>query len=387
MLSPVPHLQEQRAFFAPLANVLLCALAFGLLNACESAESLANLPAPPEAVDAAMPTPVHAETQAPLPWTAPTQTNDDAGEPLDAALVQHDPGPPYPIVFVHGFSGFNSLGPLEYFFRVLDSLHEEGETLIFAPAIPAYNSIEARAEVLAAQIDQILAETGATKVHLIAHSQGGLDSRHVISTLGYADRVATLTTVATPHRGTPLADYVLRLPEDTLDPVARTLAWMIGALDDPESSGGDDDNWRQDMDASATSLATYNMQAYNDSHPDDPRVPIFSYVGVSNLQKANDICEHSDWGRLRRVDILDPLLLGSSAVLSGWDPFDRIPNDGIVPSASMVWGHFVGCIPADHFDQIGQIADFFPNVVSGFDHVDFYRKLVANIRAWELAQP
>ena len=303
---------------------------------------------------------------------------EDAGEPRR--------GPPWPVILVHGFSGFNRLGPLEYYFRVIDTLASEGEHEIFAPALPPYNSVEERAPYLGLAIDNVLRDTSAAKVHLIAHSQGGLDARFAISVLGYDDRVATLTTIATPHRGSPLCDYALALPEDSLDPVALLLAWLIGAVDDPAAAPGGDSDWRSDMDASARSLSTAAVAAYNAAHPDSPRVPIFSIAGVSNMQRAREICSASEWGALSRFDLVDPLLVPSAAVLSGWNPFDRTPNDGIVPTASMVWGTFVGCIPADHFDEVGQIADYFPDLVSGFDHLDLYLTLVARLRDWERAQ-
>src|SRR5262249_29150697 len=47
-------------------------------------------------------------------------------------------------------------------------------------------------------------------VHLMAHSMGGLDSRYMISRLDMADRVLSLTTIATPHRGSPFADWGIR---------------------------------------------------------------------------------------------------------------------------------------------------------------------------------
>ena len=56
---------------------------------------------------------------------------------------------------------------------------------------------------------EALAQTGAPKVHIIAHSMGGLDARHMIVDLEMADKVASLTTIGTPHRGTILADHVL----------------------------------------------------------------------------------------------------------------------------------------------------------------------------------
>ena len=47
------------------------------------------------------------------------------------------------------------------------------------------------------------------KIHIIAHSMGGLDSRYMISKLGMADRVLSLTTISTPHHGSPIADITV----------------------------------------------------------------------------------------------------------------------------------------------------------------------------------
>lgn len=52
-------------------------------------------------------------------------------------------------------------------------------------------------------------ETGAEQVHIIGHSMGGLDSRLMIVDMGMAEKVASLTTIGTPHLGTVLADHVI----------------------------------------------------------------------------------------------------------------------------------------------------------------------------------
>jgi hypothetical protein len=49
----------------------------------------------------------------------------------------------------------------------------------------------------------------------------------------------------------------------------------------------------------------------------------------------------------------------------------------------MRWGTFMGCIPADHFDEVGQIADLGPALVSGFDHRAFYDTLLGFVRGLE----
>src|SRR5215472_3615389 len=61
-------------------------------------------------------------------------------------------------------------------------------------------SVERRAAQLGEQITQILAGRSSTKVHLVAHSMGGLDAwRIIVDIPGMADKVATLTTIGTPH--------------------------------------------------------------------------------------------------------------------------------------------------------------------------------------------
>ena len=69
--------------------------------------------------------------------------------------------------------------------------------------------VDLRAEQLRDRINEILSSKGVDKVHIIAHSMGGLDARHMIVDKGMADHVATLTTIGTPHLGTIFADHVI----------------------------------------------------------------------------------------------------------------------------------------------------------------------------------
>ena len=65
-------------------------------------------------------------------------------------------------------------------------------------------------------------------------------------------------------------------------------------------------------------------------------------------------------------DSVDPLLLFSYELIE----MVAGANDGLVPESSAMWGEFLGLIPADHIDQIGQIAG-----VTGlnYDHIEFFR--------------
>ncbi|MCX5745477.1 MAG: alpha/beta fold hydrolase [Proteobacteria bacterium] len=113
----------------------------------------------------------------------------------------------YPIVLVHGFMGSRT-SPLWSFYKLADTLRADGHVVIEAD-LPPFDSSANRARILATQIDAAIAGYG--KVNIIAHSQGGLDARYLISSLGYGDRVATLTTISSPHQGTAIADKALGL--------------------------------------------------------------------------------------------------------------------------------------------------------------------------------
>ena len=61
-------------------------------------------------------------------------------------------------------------------------------------------------------IDEILTETGAEKVNIITHSKGGLDARCAISSLNIGSKVASLSTVSTPHHGSKFMNFYCFFP-------------------------------------------------------------------------------------------------------------------------------------------------------------------------------
>jgi triacylglycerol lipase len=332
----------------------------------------------------------------------PTQDDVDVEEPTpaepaplgnrDVAGITPPLGPPYPIVLVHGFSGFGAIAGADYFFGVEDDLIERGED-VTAPALPPYAPSSERALVLARVVDDVLTRTGKARVHLIGHSQGGLDCRTLVTEHAeYLDRVATITTISTPHMGTALAAAARYTPDGVINPAGRFLAWVLGGL---ESEPPSDASWNTDEDTDAeydAELAAAiafmdpaNMAIWNDSHVVPAELPFFSVAGVSNLRSLNnDVCDGVIWSGEGRVDAIDPLMLSAGAVLSlsdGGSLFSPTPTDGIVPTASGRYGTFLGCVPADHFDEVGQLIDLTSGLVSGFDHIEFLRSLVAHAHA------
>src|SRR5215813_10480840 len=138
----------------------------------------------------------------------------------------------YPIVLAHGLSGFRQLfGVVDYFFGIPSDL-QSGGAQVFVTQVSAVGSAEERGEQLLQQIEFIAASTGAGKVNLIGHSQGGLDARYVMAVR--PDLIASLTTVATPHLGADLADFLVDnvTPGGFTETVLALFADSLGAIID-----------------------------------------------------------------------------------------------------------------------------------------------------------
>lgn len=299
--------------------------------------------------------------------TEPGVGDGDGGAP-DARSCA---GPPYPIVLGHGFTGFDGIGPINYYFGVAEELRGRGETVFEAEVAP-YQSSAVRGTQLAVIVDGILETTGACKVVLVVHSQGGLDARFMVSTLGYGDRVAAMVTIATPHRGTRLADVLLELQPGITDDLVDFAARLIGRV---ISGVGDD----PDLRAAMESLAEATAAAFGADNPDDPRVAYYSVAGRSLGRTGVGICDEGLWPNPPAVDTVEPFLAPSAALLEESSVDPRI-NDGLVTVESARWGTFLGCVPADHMDEIGQIADLQPDPSSGWSHKAFYVGLVELLR-------
>jgi triacylglycerol esterase/lipase EstA (alpha/beta hydrolase family) len=214
-----------------------------------------------------------------------------------------------------------------------------------------YNTTEVRSVQLTRQIDEALVEMHALKVDLIAHSQGGLDARRAISTLGYGDRVPVLVNYAVPNQGTPICDAALAT--GGLD----TLVVLLNLL------GGSVTSHRSDAEASFYSMTEdYVRNVFNPENPDDPRVKYISWTGITcNLGE--------DCG-----DVVDVELAIEYQII-----YDRAgANDGIVPVESAKWGDFRGVVPADHFDEVGQLAGV---TNDNYDQKEFFLERARDLRA------
>lgn len=230
----------------------------------------------------------------------------------------------HPIVLMHGF------GLLAFLARG-GHLHEEAMHLrlhglaAFAPNITPYHVIPQRAAMWKQRIDVILEQTGAEKVNLIAHSMGGLDARYLISKMGMAPRIASLTTISSPHRGSSLAQMALKQPERLLELVRSAANWVGENVMEVEA----------DFAAAVESLTPDAVtESFNVDVPDVDTVWYSSWAGSAGKGALNSI---------------NPVF----RPFNSWLYTREGINDGIVSVASAKWGEFRGEIEADHLQQIG----------------------------------
>lgn len=167
--------------------------------------------------------------------------------------------PRAPIVLVHGLLGFDrvKVGPfklLRYFPGIEDALTAAGHP-VGVPNLAKTRGVSHRAE----QLRQfILDEFPNDNVHVIAHSMGGLDARYMVSRLDMHERVLSLTTIGTPHRGSVFADWTLRKFGRTSKPLLNFIGVPTDAWDD---------------------LTTDFCARFNEQTPDVPGVRYYSVAG------------------------------------------------------------------------------------------------------------
>jgi pimeloyl-ACP methyl ester carboxylesterase len=249
-----------------------------------------------------------------------------------------------PIILAHGIARFdilresikkdlslpdNSLDDnLQYFRNIRTFLNSKGFSQVFNTNVDFAGSVELRSLQLKAKVEEVLAKTGAEKVHIIAHSMGGLDARKMIVDLGMAEKVASLTTIGTPHHGTVLSDRVLSHGGNHLiDSLQNAVHLDLEGF----------------IDLTTAVCEEFNSRAENDEAKND----VF-YQTYSSFEQGNDI--------------FLPLI-------ASWFFIHSIEghNDGLVPVRSQQWKSELVAddgtrklvtqknfpLPADHLNQVG----------------------------------
>nr|KAJ3412497.1 hypothetical protein HK105_002328 [Polyrhizophydium stewartii] len=191
---------------------------------------------------------------------------------------------------------------------------------------------------------------------------GGLDCRYMISHIKPSEyTVASLTTIATPHRGSSFMDwcrdalgvgrihsYMDRHGDDHVAaslPVAKKIP-LLRAICAP-------------LDAPAfTNLTRAYCEAFNQHTPDDPNVFYSSYAAATEVSVFAPL--HFSYNVIRRIE-------GA--------------NDGLVALESAKWGEFMGSVDCDHWDLIPPKVRGLASGITGrkFDSVGFYLRVVTEL--------
>lgn len=216
-----------------------------------------------------------------------------------------------PIVLVHGLCGYDRIALFgrtlkDYFPGIRERLEAAGNRVLI-PRLSLTRGVAERAAELKRFVEKRV--PGGGPVHLIGHSMGGLDCRYMISKLDMAGRVRSLTTVGTPHRGSPVADWGV----SRLRAVAAPFFHLLGL------------SYQAFLDLTTAACARFNATV-----PDAPGVRYLAVAGV---------CEPP----LMRLRWALPHALVSRA---------EGPNDGVVSVASATWGAHTDVWEGDHLNLV-----------------------------------
>ena len=256
----------------------------------------------------------------------------------------------YPILLVHGVF-FRDTKYFNYWGRIPRELEINGASIFYGNHSSAASVADSAAE-LKERIDEILAQAGADKVNIIAHSKGGLDCRYAIAKLGIADRVASLTTVNTPHKGCLFADHLLtKIPINIKDKVARAYNSALKKFGEAEP----------DFLAAVGDLTDVSCNRLNDELPAPEGIYCQSIGSV--LTKAT--------GGKFPLNFSYPLVKHFSG-----------ENDGLVSVDSFEWGERFTLLKNSKKRGIshGDMIDLNRENIDGFDVREFYVNLVGELK-------
>ncbi|UTW48335.1 triacylglycerol lipase [Bacterioplanoides sp. SCSIO 12839] len=256
----------------------------------------------------------------------------------------------HPVMLVQGILAFDSIAGVDYWYKISEKLESEGAT-VYTAAINAFNNSVDRGEQLIKQLENIRAtDPSIEKFNLVAHSQGGLTSRYVMSVR--PDLVASVTTMGSPHTGAPIADVLDGVfPEDTLQGAAfETIGDAAGTLIDKLSG---DDVAPGDTRSLTTEFTTAGAAAFNAQFPLGLPTEACGEGPASVTVNGHDIRLYSWGGGDTFTNAADPLdyLFGTAGLLFGGES-----SDGITGSCA---SHFGTVIRDDykmnHGDLINQV--------------------------------
>jgi triacylglycerol esterase/lipase EstA (alpha/beta hydrolase family) len=277
----------------------------------------------------------------------------------------------YPVLLLHGVALKDQTLGFNYFGRVADNLTARGAK-VFNGKQDAWGDYSTNAAQIKAQIDDIVSRINPAtnqpygKVNIIGHSKGGLDTREMLYLYpAMSSKIASFTTIATPHRGSALGDWVFNtFSHDLLSWAINILANIQGDTAPAISSA---EKLKRDY------MVTKNAQWGG----------LNGYAGILSQSYAGQIVTSDT------LQQFDAALLITGWIMGNIAPGTKEPNnDGAVAVDSAKFATFKGTnvmVTAGyggvtHFGIVDRGLLIFPGMTPGFDAPNFYRTIVANLK-------
>ncbi|KAI9296068.1 alpha/beta-hydrolase, partial [Neoconidiobolus thromboides FSU 785] len=220
------------------------------------------------------------------------------------------------IVLCHGLYGYDVKGPknyprlqTHYWPGIKESLEKMGNEVIITK-VNEIGTIKERAYQLNEQLNKLCKDK---QVNLIGHSMGGLDSRYLITHIQEKKyNVLSLTTISTPHRGSYLIDYFLKI------------------LNEMKSNTNNNNKSEQETMLSPAYFnlnCNYMKNYFNPNTPNNPNIKYYSYST-----------------KVDTAPLSNPSLLFPYYVINKYEGI----NDGVVSVNSAKWGKHLDTINSSH---------------------------------------
>ena len=252
-----------------------------------------------------------------------------------------------PVILVPGFMGWRDLDILGSYFIGLEDALEAAGADVYRLSPPPIADSTVRAEYLVRAIEAVRVRAKSDKVAIIAHSQGGIDTRVAMADPEVAKKIAVVVTLSSPHEGTEIADAALKLPAPLVD---AALAWVNVVWQSGQHIKRTDAGAR----AVLANLSRAGMKEMNARLPKAYDVPFFSLAALSD-DDIDGSCAGGRWGAPAKKDALHSFFIPGRLMIRS--VAGDVSDDGVVPTSSMKFGTFLGCVPGDHVDWMGWSSD------------------------------
>lgn len=248
---------------------------------------------------------------------------------------------------------------IDYWGNIPSSMEDEGAD-VYITSVNAMDATANKALAWKKQVLQILAVTGAKKVNVIGHSHGCLYTRYAITNLGLSSMVASHTSIAGPHRGSVIADMIMGIIPDSLEP-------MVGDVLDTVMSFIMGDNDGNSVANGYDLTRSYMINTFN---PNTPNISSIYYQSYAYKVK-NVICA----GPIFSITWLAML------------PYEG-DNDVLVSVTSAKWGNFKGVISGaswgygvNHLGAVGMLSGLMYPPSIGYDPATHFENIAADLKS------